>query len=420
VADDKAQVPVVTLNSLRELAAENPRTRGQESVGGGDGEAQAVYDRALDKLEAETAKVGSSNVLITVQDREASLLQSRIAEQAETGRVLPGGGLEAKFGEGFTGGDWFGWIGSLVDHIRQKDWHPIMRPPDDKAAAFADKGRVAVLGDWGTNLYGAPVSAASIKKTGGYELLLHLGDIYYSGTSKEAKQRFLQVWPTAAGKVNRACNGNHEMYSGGFAYFDEILPAFQQPSSYFAMQNANWLLVGLDTAHTDHALDDRQVSWLQSVVQKGKPRKVILFSHHQPFSRLSDQGPKLQQALAGLFAANAITAWYWGHEHDCIIYEKKFGLLGRCVGHGGIPAPRKSEVKNAPDASQGHGIKWKRLAQTGDSPACLVLDGENPLVKGEESKFGPHGYVTLDFDGPQLTERVHLPDGTEIYKGLVA
>ena len=40
-------------------------------------------------------------------------------------------------------------------------------------------------------------------------------------------------------------------------------------------------------------------------------------------------------------------------------------------------------------------------------------------MKGEEKKFGPHGYLTLEFDGPELVERVHLPDGTEIYKGKV-
>jgi hypothetical protein len=29
------------------------------------------------------------------------------------------------------------------------------------------------------------------------------------------------------------------MYSGGFAYFDDILPKFSQLSSYFALQNTN-------------------------------------------------------------------------------------------------------------------------------------------------------------------------------------
>ena len=377
------------------------------------------YNRILEKLQEETAKASSSDVLITVQDRDVSLLQSRIAERGKAGRPLPAGGIEAQFGEGITGGDVWGWIRSLLDHKSQK--HPIVRPPDDKVGTLGDTGRVAVVGDWGTNLYGAPVSAASIKRTGGYELLLHLGDIYYSGTKTEAKQRFLDVWPTSAGKVSRALNGNHEMYSGGFAYFDDILPKFKQPSSYFALQNTNWLLVGLDTAHTDHAVDTEQVAWLKSIVRKAGQRKVILFSHHQLFSRLDGQGPDLQTGLADVFQKTAITAWYWGHEHDCIIYDKhpKFGLLGRCIGHGGIPSPRKREVMDADVDRRLNGVAWMRLSASSDAPSCLVLDGPNPLVKGEAQKFGPHGYLTLDFDGPELIERVYLPDGTEIFKGQV-
>src|SRR5262249_32492349 len=156
----------------------------------------------------------------------------------------------------------------------------------------------------------------------------------------------------------------------------------------------DWLLIGLDTAHTDHALDADQVTWVRSVLQKAGTRKLILFSHHQPFSRLGKQGPKLQTALAELLAKKAISVLYWGHEHDCIIYEKheQFGLLGRCIGHGGMPAPRKAEVMDASTERRLSGVSWKRLPADANSPSCLVLDGPNPLVKGEEQKFGPHGY----------------------------
>lgn len=416
---DKQAVPVVTLRTLQRAGAlESSGLENNQDPG------QRVnvdrYNRVLEKLQVETAKAGS-NVLITVQDRDASILQSRIAEAGEAGPPLPGGGLEAQFGDGIAGGDVLRWMLSVLDHIDPLNWHPIVRPPDDTIAALADTGRVAVISDWGTNLYGAPVSAASIAKAGGYELLLHLGDIYYSGTKSEAKKRFLDVWPFGAGKVSRALNGNHEMYSGGFAYFEDILPKFKQSSSYFAMQNNHWLLVCLDTAHSDHALDHLQVAWLKSVVQNKGGRKVILFSHHQPFSRLGGQGPNLQAALADLFQQKAITAWYWGHEHECIIYDRhpQSGLLGRCIGHGGIPQPRKSVVMNAPTDRSLNGVSWKRLAENAYAPPSLVLDGANPLVKGEEQKFGPHGYLTLDFDGPNLIERVHLPDGTEIFKASV-
>jgi calcineurin-like phosphoesterase family protein len=378
------------------------------------------YNSVVEKVQVETAKAGP-NVIITVQDRDASILQSKIAEAGNAGRALPTGGLEAQFGEGLTGGDIMGWILSTLDHIDPTRWHAIMRPPDGEIGSFADSGRVAVIGDWGTNLYGAPVSAASIARDGGYELLLHLGDIYYSGTSAEVKERFLKPWPTGAGKVSRALNGNHEMYSGGFAYFEDILPHFKQTSSYFAFQNGHWLLIGLDTAHTDHAIDDIQARWLNKVVQDAGGRKVILFSHHQPFSRLSGQGPNLQSALAGLFQKQAITAWYWGHEHECIIYDRQpdSNLLGRCIGHGGIPSPRKSAVRSAPTSHNLGGIAWKRLSAGQYAPPSIVLDGRNPLVPGEEDKFGPHGYLTLDFDGPKLIERVHLPDGTAIYQAAV-
>ena len=63
---------------------------------------------------------------------------------------------------------------------------------------------------------------------------------------------------------------------------------------------------------------------------------------------------------------------------------------------------------------QPNGVSRKSLPADPNSPSCLVLDGPNPLISGEEQKFGPHGYLTLEFDGPRLTERVHLSHGTEI------
>jgi hypothetical protein len=74
------------------------------------------------------------------------------------------------------------------------------------------------------------------------------------------------------------------------------------------------------------------------------------------------------------------------------------------------------EVMDARDYKRFNSMAWKRLNAGYDSPGCIVLDGPNEFVKGEEQKFGPHGYLTLEFNGPELVERVHLPEGTEIYK----
>ncbi len=98
---------------------------------------------------------------------------------------------------------------------------------------------------------------------------MHLGDIYYSGTEQEVDERFLKVWPDDAATMNRALNGNHEMYSGGFGYFKLVLPKFGQDGSYFAVQNDDWLLVGLDTAYIDHDMDNAQVGWLNAAREAG-------------------------------------------------------------------------------------------------------------------------------------------------------
>ena len=250
---------------------------------------------------------------------------------------------------------------------------------------------------------------------------------YYSGTEEEIQERFLDGWPVAAGRLSRALNSNHEMYSGGVGYFKLALPALGQTSSYFAFQTRDWLLVGLDTAYVDHDMDTQQVAWLNLVIDtvaqanQGVRKKLVLFSHQQLFSRLDNQGPKLQRALRHLLDSKAITAWYWGHEHQCVIYDAhpQFGLLGRCLGNGGIPEPRKRTVKNAPTERSVGSIMWKRLGATEVSPSCLVLDGPNPDIKGEEDKFVPHGFMTLELNGPTLTERVVLADGSEVFSNTI-
>src|SRR5262249_41112896 len=156
--------------------------------------------------------------------------------------------------------------------------------------------RLAMLGDWGTGLYGARPCAQSIEwSPRPPNVLLHLGDVYYAGTEREVEERFLGPWPRVPGALSRAVNSNHEMYSGGNAYFRQPLPTFQQRSSCFALQNDRWLLLGLDSAYEGNDwegghLSTDQVVWISRLIEASGGRKVILFSHHQPFSLFEDQG----------------------------------------------------------------------------------------------------------------------------------
>jgi hypothetical protein len=416
---------IVTLNSIRDAAiVPDLAGGGLERLESKDLEYQllnARHNQILKKLERETAKIGSSKVMITVPDRDVSLMQSELARQSAEGNPLQSGGLEARFGTGLKGGDWFGWLKSTLDWVDRQDAHELLRPADATPVDLGDVARIAMCADWGTGLYGAPEIAKQIEKQAPFDLLLHLGDVYYAGTTNEVQERMIDLWPRNAGKMTRALNSNHEMYSGGYGYFDLEFQAFAQKSSYFAFQNKYWLLVCLDTAYVDHDIDDKQVGWLNSVIGRAGKRKVVFFSHQQLFSRLDSQGPKLNKALAALLDGRLITAWYWGHEHQCVLYDShpEYRLIARCLGNGGIPEPRKESVTNSPAERMLGTLSWRRLSKTSDSPSCLVLDGPNKFIAGEEEKFVPHGFMTLEFKGPVLTERVFLADGTKLFENEI-
>jgi hypothetical protein len=49
-----------------------------------------------------------------------------------------------------------------------------------------------------------------------------------------------------------------------------------------------------------------------------------------------------------------------------------------------------------------------------------VLDGPNLDIPDKPERFVPHGFMTLEFDGPALTERVFLSDGQPIWQNRLA
>lgn len=371
-----------------------------------------------------------AKVLTTPQDERAARLQSLVAsgEAAKLKLVaLPSGGYEAMFDTS----DWFGWAQVAWEKLKHLKLHAMLRPSSAVAAPFPAVGRVAVLGDWGTGLYGAPKIAEAVRNDKDpFAILLHLGDVYYSGTGLEVQQRFLDLWPARKEALNRALNSNHEMYSGGDAYFDATLPAFGQEGSYFAYQNTHWTLVGLDVAYHDHAIDDEQVDWLVDILAKAGDRKVILFSHHQLYSSLEpEQGAKLwsHPVFGEILRRKRIFAWYWGHEHRCTIFESpdvNFGIFGRCIGHSGMPQSRAATI-NLPRAGGAtfDRADWRLCAaqtiQGNPLSQAMVLEGHNEFIVGEEDKFSPHGYAVLSFDGPHLTEQVLNPLGEVIYEKLL-
>jgi hypothetical protein len=274
---------------------------------------------------------------------------------------------------------------------------------------IADNARVVIVGDWGSGVRRAREVAAVMAEEVSLALgegreahVIHLGDVYYSGTEREVAQHVLapKMWPVTAeqastGVTSWSLNGNHDMYGGGFGYFQTLLgderfakqrSADGKPTSFFRLRSPSWDVVALDTAWDPNVLslgmigvlEKPQAEYVTRVAQESE-RKLMLLSHHQLLSvyDTEDIGKALPTQLAPVLDSKRVTAWLWGHEHRCMGFEQAGGVeFPRCIGHGGVPVPMThtpEEPIPAPgawqetDFSKYRGEHWGRMG-------CAILD----------------------------------------------
>lgn len=256
----------------------------------------------------------------------------------------------------------------------------------DLRYALADGARVALLSDWGGGNEHAQAVAGQVglRKP---DHCIHLGDVYYSGTKEEVEEHFLRYWPAPAPPGRSfALNANHEMYSGGYGYFDVILKGFGQKASYFSLGNERVRLIGLDTGYVEHNLNKEQLEWLDVLLNEGDAKNILL-SHHQPFSAFESGGAgehRLQQWLKPYMDAGKITAWFWGHEHLLALYKPYMKIKGRCIGNGCFPYG----LPPATPPYAGPQVEWysrrsdpKRPKRGVHSFAMLTVDGADVHVE---------------------------------------
>jgi hypothetical protein len=220
---------------------------------------------------------------------------------------------------------------------------------------------IALLADWGGDNPAARHIAGVVTRQKP-NLAIHLGDIYYGGVKTECES-FLQLWPLQTNirypelgvppGTSYALNGNHEMYSGGEAFFNVVLKAFGQPQPFFCLENDYWRIIGLDTAYAGGRLrptgpDDpisAQWNWLIGLL-RSVGKKNILLTHHQPVSAHKDEfqdSEQLRKDVADLLAtdgisSDAIFGWFFGHEHRCALYrDTETAFNARLIGNGCIP-----------------------------------------------------------------------------------
>lgn len=275
------------------------------------------------------------------------------------------------------------WIKTLTDYLGY--FGPNGTPgiiPYVRASAVGNRtipipanAKIGVVGDWGTGRDRARIVLEQIKACAP-DLLIHLGDIYYSGTPEEYQENFIQIVNEVFERDKKdfpvfTMAGNHDMYSGGKGYYSTVNTlnkgATKQGASFFCLRSADetWQLLAMDTGYHDYNpfnvadvvtfLEEDEQNWHMERLKEFRGRTILL-SHHQLFSAFSAIGattstgdrvpynPRLYETFKQFArTTDGIAAWFWGHEHTLSIYESGYlGLpKGRCLGHGAIPVLAK-------------------------------------------------------------------------------
>jgi len=233
--------------------------------------------------------------------------------------------------------------------------------------------RIAIVGDIGTNDKVHRETLQRVKHQHP-DLILHLGDIYVSGTPDECDQ-FYSIYEEVFGTHPEerpslwSIPGNHEYISAGQGYFERLVNlkklGYQnnpQKTSYFSLESEKLKLqiLAVDTGYNSKnftlplggekmdyttSLHPIEAKWAQGrlAFAKEKGWRTIVLSHHQYYSAFWEN--KLENHILGnqiLKVGQPITAWMWGHEHRLGVYDAHIhrdGIVqkGMCIGHGAIP-----------------------------------------------------------------------------------
>ncbi|MFQ5943699.1 MAG: metallophosphoesterase family protein [Anaerolineales bacterium] len=225
-----------------------------------------------------------------------------------------------------------------------------------------DTASVALAADWGAGTISAYRVRDEILRFQP-DITMHLGDVYYVGSQEEFDEYFLgdDDWPRGTLQPTEeitalpsyALNGNHEMYSGGHAYFQAIREHFGQEASFFCVENDYWRIVALDSGYSAKLipglellpwwvqLQPQNIQWLRrNVLSSSDTRPIILLSHHQWLSAFEREYRKLGRDVGN---DPRYLLWFWGHEHRLAgygLYQARPDgpvIRGRCIGHGGMP-----------------------------------------------------------------------------------
>ncbi len=273
--------------------------------------------------------------------------------------------------------------------------------------AAPEQCKIAFVSDWAT---GTALAKNVMRCIGEQQpdVVIHLGDVYYSGTKSEMNDHFLAIvreqLPAHTQVFNLA--GNHDLYAGGEGYY-WLIDELGQPASYFCLRNDHWQILAIGAPPETKSptasqtvvppIDPLEAQWHRHKIDTAAGRKTVMLSHYQLFTasgniaRTADNRPMaLNPVLYDEFKDHtaAIDVWLWGHEHNLAAFEPYGGLRkGRCIGSGAMPVA----------------TLWKPYDTLDDLALADGFDG--PPVMAESLRLGHdgdhyhHAFCVLDTFG---------------------
>jgi predicted phosphodiesterase len=315
---------------------------------------------------------------------------------------------------------WAECIAEFVSHyaltrhadVPYRRWRTLNDFVDEKS--LPDTCKIGIIGDWGTGDARA-LAALQQLATHKVQILIHLGDIYYSCTTAEANlfyDNLRRVFPRDSGVGLYSLCGNHDMYSGAAPYY-ALIDRLDHQASFFCLRNASWQILAGDTGYNDfdprthgstgswlQDFDDRdqpysELVWHRDKFATAKGRRTLFLTHHQPFSRNSaiDGTFARSRKLLGQLQPNLgqIDLWLWGHEHNQVIYRPFEGVQrGRCVGASAIPVPKDVDLYRPDPAIT--------------EPVPDLEPGAKKLTVDPQTDLYNLGYAVITLDGRACTE----------------
>ncbi|HEX2127236.1 MAG TPA: metallophosphoesterase [Thermoleophilaceae bacterium] len=278
--------------------------------------------------------------------------------------------------------------------------------------------KVGIIGDWGTGLDDARRLLADLVDNHSPAAIIHLGDIYYSGTTTECRTNYTEVFDEVFQDRERVpvftLFGNHDYYALGYPVYGTLenvnsaIAGAQQVASYFCLrtQDGGWQFLAMDTglhdsnpadqvdpAYSGPRLQPSEVLWHQHKLQTF-PGATVLLSHHQlftahgklngslsPYADMPYLNPYLMEVFSPWFG-DRIGAWLWGHEHNFVLYrDGTFGLAkGRLVG---------CSAYEEDTAADPYAIKYPQVQYVQPTDWQLEASGG----------YYDHGYAVIDLSG---------------------